>query len=355
MTKTLTQQILEKRGLGSLVNATATFNMSGGQYTFTVQGGPPNGQFFSSVDGIWHGGGGALDSNGNGTSNPSYAPPGSHTYGLMIKTVPSGNNISVGNFTQPSTISFSWDNGLLATTNTGASIPSQSMYQYDKSGNLIPPIAVPATPTSPAGYSYSPPPIQQVAQSQNSKGGNVNFSFTTSSGQYNVGDTWTINISGASPNAVVSATSSFNNVTNAAENFGNTDSNGNWSLSGVFQSSNVGDWKETWMVGGVTVGSIHFTVTQPSQTQTNQQTSQQTTSNVTTQSQQAVQQAASNNPINTTYQGSSTETTPVASSGSFMNILGDVQVGNYSIPVLGIVAVGIGVMLLVGSEKRGRY
>lgn len=83
------------------------------------------------------------------------------------------------------------------------------------------------------------------------------FKWTASrEGQlYYPGDTWNITINGATANSPVS-------VSNAGSVavYGNTDSNGNWSKSGTFDASVVGNWSETWMVGGVTVGYAVFTV-----------------------------------------------------------------------------------------------
>jgi hypothetical protein len=41
---------------------------------------------------------------------------------------------------------------------------------------------------------------------------------------------------------------------------GTTDANGNFSLSGTIDSSQIGSWYEAWTVGGLASGTITFTV-----------------------------------------------------------------------------------------------
>ena len=64
-----------------------------------------------------------------------------------------------------------------------------------------------------------------------------------------VGDSWRIVISGA-PNQPVCMTGTFNGLPTGGT-FGSTDASGNFSLSGLMTSAVVGNWRETWYVGGV--------------------------------------------------------------------------------------------------------
>jgi len=87
------------------------------------------------------------------------------------------------------------------------------------------------------------------------------LSFTTSRGgtSLQVGDSWTITITGATPNQPVAVTGGKNGST-ATTPMGTTDSNGRFALSGQFDASTVGSWYENWTVGGVSSGSFSFTV-----------------------------------------------------------------------------------------------
>lgn len=75
---------------------------------------------------------------------------------------------------------------------------------------------------------------------------------------YNVGDAWTLVVTGA-PNQPVSMSGGKNGA-NATASFGNTDSNGRFTLTGSFQASEVGSWQETWNVGQQVAGRINFAI-----------------------------------------------------------------------------------------------
>jgi hypothetical protein len=63
-----------------------------------------------------------------------------------------------------------------------------------------------------------------------------------------VGDNWTLNITGP-PNAAVVNTASHNGVAIGSTNYGKTDGNGNFQLTGYMSPDTVGTWYETWAVG----------------------------------------------------------------------------------------------------------
>ena len=87
--------------------------------------------------------------------------------------------------------------------------------------------------------------------------------FTSSRGGTNVfqvGDTWQVQITGASPNSPVTVSGSMPGGTFSGTSMGSTDNSGNFSKSGTFDTSTVGSWQETWAVGGAQSGTVSFTV-----------------------------------------------------------------------------------------------
>lgn len=91
--------------------------------------------------------------------------------------------------------------------------------------------------------------------------GHGSLSFVTSRGG-NVlypGDTWTISISGATPNAPIAVVGGKNGAMNTTPT-GTTDNWGNFSLSGTIDSSAIGSWYEGWTVNGIGISSFSFTV-----------------------------------------------------------------------------------------------
>jgi hypothetical protein len=133
------------------------------------------------------------------------------------------------------------------------------------------------------GAVVSPPIVDlgPVTSSPASPAGSGTLSFTTSRGGTTLypGDTWTIRISGAKPNAAISVVGGVNGAMNTTPT-GTTDANGNFSLSGTIDSSQVGSWYEGWTVGGSGIGSISFTVVATPQTSTPQTSTPQTSTPV---------------------------------------------------------------------------
>lgn len=175
---------------------------------------------------------------------------------------------------------------------------------------------------------------------------NAQFSFNTTG--YNVGDNWTISIVGGKPGASVSASSTQNGYDNGTQVLGSLDSNGSFNLQGTFSQGSIGYWTEQWMIDGSVIGAIKFTVNTPQSQQTSQQTGTSTVSNTTN-----TTSTTTNATGGSTQQSIPVPTYTPSTGASFMDILGDIQIGQYNIPVLGILAVGVGVMMLV-SGHRGR-
>ncbi|MDE2105676.1 MAG: hypothetical protein KGL39_51085, partial [Patescibacteria group bacterium] len=79
-------------------------------------------------------------------------------------------------------------------------------------------------------------------------------------GSYFVGDHWVVAISAPDlPNQPVSVTGGKNGTVNTAD-YGSTDANGNYLLKGSWQLGDIGSWQEAWMVGGVQVATLSFSI-----------------------------------------------------------------------------------------------
>src|ERR1035437_1531908 len=88
------------------------------------------------------------------------------------------------------------------------------------------------------------------------------LTFTTSRGgtSLQVGDTWTVAITGATPKAPVTVSGSMPSGAFSGSSMGSTDASGTFSKSGTWDAGTVGAWQESWMVGGEPSGSISFSV-----------------------------------------------------------------------------------------------
>jgi hypothetical protein len=86
-------------------------------------------------------------------------------------------------------------------------------------------------------------------------GGRVTFTSSRGGNTLQVGDTWLVSISGATPNKQVTA-----KVGTDTTPMGTTDAGGNFTLAGTARTADVGAWNETWAVGGVPSDGFSFTV-----------------------------------------------------------------------------------------------
>ena len=151
-------------------------------------------------------------------------------------------------------------------------------------------------------------------QIQTPRGGNGSLNY--------VGDTWAVIITGAAPNAAVASWGIQNgnsNSPNAVPVNVSTDANGNAVVTGAFDATAIGNWVETWFVGGVSIGSVAFTV------------------------------AAA--PVASTVAATSTDTTvaaPVTVSGLSLGFLSDTLMG---VPVWILGAAGLGLYFFT---RKGR-
>lgn len=100
-----------------------------------------------------------------------------------------------------------------------------------------------------------PPPIKSYP---------LSFSLlntTRGGGDFQVGDRWTLTVSGP-PGQPVTINGSQNGQQIGTSQLGSTDGNGNFSTSGVMSSGQTGNWSETYFVGGQPAGAISFQVLQ---------------------------------------------------------------------------------------------
>lgn len=93
------------------------------------------------------------------------------------------------------------------------------------------------------------------------KAGSVAFTNITSgnASQFRVGDSWRVSISGASPNQPIVVTGVQNGKSSTTQ-LGVTDASGAWTSTGTMDASTVGNWTESWSVGGVPAAQLSFTV-----------------------------------------------------------------------------------------------
>jgi hypothetical protein len=103
-------------------------------------------------------------------------------------------------------------------------------------------------------------PGATVSGSQPARGGQLTFTTSRGGNALQVGDTWLVAITGASPNSPVTVSGSMPSGAYSGTAMGSTDANGNFSKSGTAGAGDVGSWSEQWAVGGAPSGSFSFTV-----------------------------------------------------------------------------------------------
>jgi hypothetical protein len=83
-----------------------------------------------------------------------------------------------------------------------------------------------------------------------------------SNSSFNVGDAWTIVVTGP-PNAVVVAGATQNGSSLGSSPQGTIGSNGQLTITGTMSAAQVGNWTESWTVGGQNAGNLSFSVIAP--------------------------------------------------------------------------------------------
>lgn len=225
---------------------------------------------------------GPIGPNGVPLSSPTYADYGSSDTNLAsIASYPNNVQEDVQTcFTNPGS-SFVDAVGMqvncpAASTQMAPGINVSSFTYAQLAAALAPSI----TPTqylagnAPFGTTVLAPPTVQVRSSpqpQPSPAGSssaaVSVRLVNSSGgsnsSFNVGDSWQIIVTGK-PNAQVSASATQNGTSLGTSPMGTIGSNGQLVLTGTMASSQVGNWSESWTVGGQNAGSVSFSVAAPS-------------------------------------------------------------------------------------------
>lgn len=126
-------------------------------------------------------------------------------------------------------------------------------YSYDALANIAQANAFQAVQPRPLGTPTVTPPAA-------ARGGQLTFTTSRGGQGLQVGDTWLVAITGATPKAPVTVSGSMPGSSFSGSSMGSTDSNGNYSKSGTAGAGDVGAWQESWAVGGVPSGSFSFTV-----------------------------------------------------------------------------------------------
>lgn len=94
------------------------------------------------------------------------------------------------------------------------------------------------------------------------------LTFTMPRTPAQVGDQWTLKITGAPANASVTVYGVHPDGSTATQAMGQTESDGSFTLSGTFDTTVEGTWQETWYVGTQQVGTpFSFTVAIPAGSQ----------------------------------------------------------------------------------------
>jgi hypothetical protein len=179
---------------------------------------------------------------------------------------------------------------------------------------------------------FAPSPLVNGTVSQSAAGVTVSLSNTTnlSSTNFQVGDSFVLKVSGAKPNQPIGISVTHNGAPSSTT-LGNTDMNGNFSLTGTMSNAELGNWVENYSVGGTVIAQFSFSVT-------------------------SKQQGPSSSPLtpattDTTIPAPASASTFLASAGAFLGQ--DVAIGSHQIPVwLIAAAAGGGLLLFAGKGRR---
>jgi hypothetical protein len=110
-------------------------------------------------------------------------------------------------------------------------------------------------------YASVPPAAAEPVQPPPAAAPSVDLQNTTRPGNrdFLVGDAWALTVSGAVVAQVVISGSKDGQALTPAV-LGQTNSAGEFRLSGTMSAAEVGDWSESYTVGGANVGSLNFGV-----------------------------------------------------------------------------------------------
>jgi hypothetical protein len=126
----------------------------------------------------------------------------------------------------------------------------------------VPPAAAPPTAVNPlaSNPSFWDVLIGSTPATSGSQGVSATMVNTSRPGQsLQVGDSWALTVTGA-PNSPVSNSATQNGTALGTTPYGSTNGAGVFTLNGTATASTVGNWSETWSVGGVNAPALNFTV-----------------------------------------------------------------------------------------------
>ena len=174
-----------------------------------------------------------------------------------------------------------WTENAAAYTADGIPVPANTCNENtfgltyvggytDSPDTLTPNAQLLVTGTAPSGSTGSTGGSTGTGTGSGAGSSQPTFAFTNltsgNNASFNVGDRWSIQISGAQPNAPVTVTGGQNGASSTAT-MGTTDSTGSWTYNGAMTAAQVGSWSEAWSVGGTPIQSFTFVVQPMTSTQ----------------------------------------------------------------------------------------
>ena len=234
--------------------------------------------------------------------------------------------------------------GFSAQPGTGACLPDSFSTGPTGPGIICPPGFTPVNPSGqawecwppgvplpPANFSgnfNTPPPLPDFSQ--------ASISNVSRPGQsFQVGDSWSLVISGR-PGEAVTGAASQNGLPSSTSNMGTTDANGHLTLTGVFGAGDVGSWTENYLVGANNpFATVSFTV-------------------AAAPVQQQQQSGGGGSTSSAGGGGISTSTTaPIPATGFDLSFLtNSISILGFNVPVWALIAAGGGLLLMSGGRKR---
>lgn len=207
---------------------------------------------------------------GLGATMPN--PANYSSWGDFLNAAELANGVQPGSCNNPLTCDYTFYQSIYQQAVQawqGLNSPTGSTVQAQAQSNLAAQAAA-ATMSSPAANvtprATSPRAPTPFNSGGPPSGGSPSVSFVSSRGgtSLQVGDTWTVKITGGAANAPVTVVFSGSNPSaGKSATVGNTDGTGSFSMSGSALASQVGTYTETWGVGGVPAGAFSFSIAAP--------------------------------------------------------------------------------------------
>ena len=147
----------------------------------------------------------------------------------------------------------------VAQYNTAYATASIALQSQVQSGQ----ISVPSSYVAPNALNTSAP---SPSASSVTKAVTINNVSGGSNSQFRVGDGFSVGVYGPYPNQQVIVMGTKNGISTGGSMVGITDGGGRATITGVFGPGDVGNWSETWLVGGLPLGQLSFSVVNASPT-----------------------------------------------------------------------------------------